>query len=119
MRRREFEQLVERAFESLPDRFKLLLDNVVVLIEDWPDSELLKNLGMEADETLFGLYEGDPLTSYGRDFGMTEPDRIHIFKGPLEEACDTADELIDEVRKTVLHEVGHFFGLNEDQVEHL
>ena len=119
MRRREFERLVEQAFESLPDQFKGLLDNVVVLIEDWPDAEMLKSLGMDDDETLFGLYEGDPLTSYGRDFGMTEPDRIYIFKGPLEEVCETPEELIDEVRKTVLHEVGHFFGLNEGQVEHL
>lgn len=120
MRRRDFELLVEQAFESLPDQFKRLLDNVVVLIEDWPDDATLAGVGLDPEvDTLFGLFEGEPRTAYGRDYGMAEPERITIFQGPLEEACESLDELVDEIRKTVLHEVGHYFGLNEEQVEHL
>jgi len=119
VRRREFERLVAEALESLPGPFKARLDNVAVLIEDWPSEELLDSLGMGPDETLMGYYEGTPLTEYGREYDMRLPDRILIFQGPIEEACRSRREIAEEVRKTVMHEVGHFFGLGEDQVEHL
>ena len=119
MRRREFERLVARALESLPDVFKERLEDVVVIIEDWPAQELLDDLGMPEDETLMGYYEGTPLTDFGRDYSMRLPDRIYVFKGPIEEACDTPAEVEEEILKTVMHEVGHFFGLSEEEVEHL
>ena len=119
MRRREFERLVARALESLPVPFQSRLDNVVVIVEDWPSPELLQDLEVDPDETLFGYYEGTPLTEYGRDAGAALPDRIYIYQGAIEEVCRTKAEIIEEVRKTVLHEVGHHFGLGEAELEHL
>ncbi len=119
MRRREFERLVAQALENLPEVFKERLEDVAVIIEDWPSQDLLDDLGMAEDETLMGYYEGTPLTDFGRDYSMRMPDRIYVFKGPIEEACDTPAQVEEEIRKTVMHEVGHFFGLSEDEVGHL
>ena len=123
MRRRQFEDLVAQAFESLPEPFSALLDNVVVQVEDWPDRELLETLEMEADDLLFGLYEPGGFEAEGlvitTDPGMRLPDRILIFQRAIEAVCDTPAEITEEIRKTVLHEVGHHFGLDEGQVEHL
>ena len=115
-----FEELVIQALEALPDAFKAHLDDVVVQVDRWPEDELLVSLGMDPEEdTLFGFYEGYPLTEYGRDRMTRLPDRIFIFQGPIEEVCRTTEEIVEEVRKTVVHEVGHFFGLDEDALEHL
>ena len=123
MRRRQFEDLVAQAFESLPEPFSALLDNVVVQVEDWPDRELLETLEMEADDLLFGLYEPGGFEAEGlvitTDPGMRLPDRILIFQRAIEAVCETPAEITEEIRKTVLHEVGHYFGLDEGQVEHL
>ena len=119
MRRREFERLVARALEALPEPFAAHLDNVIIIIEEWPRDELLRQMGMGPDETLMGYYEGTPLTEYGRDFGMQLPDRIFIFKGPIERLCNSREEVEEEIRKTVMHEVGHYFGLGEEELEHL
>ncbi len=123
MRRRQFEDLVAQAFESLPEPFSALLDNVVVQVEDWPDRELLETLEMEADDLLFGLYEPGGFEAEGlvitTDPGMRLPDRILIFQRAIEAVCETPAEITEEIRKTVLHEVGHHFGLDEGQVEHL
>lgn len=120
MRRRAFEDLVERALQSLPEQFQEQLGEIAIIVEDWPSREMLVELGMDPDEeTLFGLFEGDPLTAPDRDYSGRLPSRIYVFQGPIEEVCDTVDDIAEEVRLTVLHEVGHFFGLTEEQVEHL
>ena len=86
---------------------------------------LLEQMGMDPEEeTLFGYYEGTPGPDYFKyggsfDSGMTLPDRIFIYQGPIEDVCTSRAEIVEEVRKTVMHEVGHFFGLNEEEVEHL
>lgn len=105
--RRSFERLVAKALAGLPDEFQSRLENVVVLIEDEPPEDMTDTLG---------LYEGVPLTERTSD-DMSLPDLITLFKGPIERACHTEEELEDEVRLTVLHEVGHFFGLEEEQLE--
>lgn len=115
----KFEDLVASVFEALPEPFTSALDGVAVIVEDWPDADLMRELGLAEDETLFGLYDGVPLTSPDRGSNMTLPDRIFIFQGPIEEVCDSEAEIAEEIRKTVLHEVGHFFGLSEEQVDHL
>ncbi len=120
MRRREFEGLVEKALQSLPRQFLDQLGELQVIIEDWPSREQLLEFDMDPDEeTLFGLFvPGEPIlnaTSMNDHF----PDCIYVFKGPIEEVCDTVGEIAEEVRLTVLHEIGHYFGLNEEQVEHL
>jgi predicted Zn-dependent protease with MMP-like domain len=105
--RRRFERLVAKALASLPDEFKSRLENVVVLIEDEPPEDMPDTLG---------LYEGVPLTERTLD-DTCLPDRITLFKRSIEGACRTEDEIENEVRITVLHEVGHFFGLEEEQLE--
>ena len=115
--RRRFRRLVEQALERLPDEFQARLQNVAVVIEDWPSRALLRDLDVPEDELLFGLYEGLPLTEWGRDDMVRIPDRIRIFQGPIEEACATDEEIVAEVRTTVLHEVGHHFGLSDEDLD--
>ena len=104
---RRFERLVAKALSGLPKEFRSRLENVAVLIEDEPPKDMPDTLG---------LYEGVPLTERSLD-GITLPDRITLFKRPIERACRTEEEIEAEVRLTVLHEVGHFFGLEESQME--
>lgn len=105
-----FEELVGDALDSLPDELGVLMDNVVVLIEDW---------GEEPD--ILGLYDGIPLTergtSYGEGFAM--PDRIWIYRKAICEICDSEDAVVDEVAITVVHEVAHHFGIDDDRLEEL
>jgi predicted Zn-dependent protease with MMP-like domain len=117
LERKRFRGLVEQALARLPQRFQDALHNVAILIEDWPELELLRDLGMDEDDLLFGLYEGLPLTEWGRDDALRIPDRIRIFQGPIEEVCDSDEEIIAEVRSTVLHEVGHHFGMSDEELE--
>jgi predicted Zn-dependent protease with MMP-like domain len=110
----QFEAAVEEALAAIPEDLLGHLENVVVTVEDEPSPEDLADLGMDEDELLFGLYHGTPLperevSSYG---GL--PDRIVIYRLPLLEACATRRELLGEIRDTVIHEVGHYFGFDED-----
>jgi len=115
--RRRFQRLVDQALRSLPGDFKEQLQNLAVVVEDWPSRSLLRDLGVPEDDLLFGLYEGLPLTEWGRDDVLRIPDRIRIFQGPIEEVCTSDDEIVAEVRTTVLHEVGHHFGLSDEELE--
>jgi predicted Zn-dependent protease with MMP-like domain len=119
--RKRFEKLVGRALDLLPPEFQAHLENVTVVIEDEPDPELLEEMGFDPDDpedTLFGLYEGVPLTERRHD-DMLLPDRITIFRGPLLDWAESEEEIVEEVRITVLHEIGHFFGIDEDRMEEL
>lgn len=116
-----FEKLVARAMDRLPTEFRDHLENVGVVIAEEPDPELLRELGMDPkdpEDTLFGLYEGTPLTERFHD-DVLLPDRITLYRRPLLEWCESEEEVIDEVRVTVLHEVGHFFGMDEERLEEL
>lgn len=116
-----FERLVGRALDRLPEPFAEHMENVSVVIEDAPDEELLHSMGMDPDDpedTLFGLYEGVPLTERAFDEVLL-PDRITIFRRPLLEWCESEEDVVEEVRVTVLHEIGHFFGMDEDRLEDL
>lgn len=117
--RRKFEALVLKALESIPDLIRDRMQNVDVVIEDWPTDEQLVALGMEPDELLFGLYEGTPLIERGITVDPLLPDKITIFQGPLEDACETDREIEEEIRKTVVHEVAHHFGIDEERLEEL
>jgi predicted Zn-dependent protease with MMP-like domain len=113
----DFDQLVERALDGLPPELSELLDNVAIVVEDWPDRETqLSSDG--PDDTLYGLYEGVPLTERGDSYYGVLPDRITIFRGPLERDF-RADELEEQVRITVVHEIAHYFGFGEDRLEEL
>jgi predicted Zn-dependent protease with MMP-like domain len=111
----EFEALVEQALDGLPDDFADLLENVVVMVEDEPDPEDLEAMGLEPDEELFGLYQGIPQDERGTAY-MGLPDRVLIYRGPILRACDNRRQVIREVRDTVVHELGHHFGLEEEDM---
>ncbi|MFC2008463.1 metallopeptidase family protein [Chloroflexota bacterium] len=119
MRRQRFDRIVEKVLDSLPEEFAELLDNVVVFTEDAPSAELLAESEVPEGETLFGLYEGVPLTERTNNYGLVAPDRITIFQKPIEEACETEDEVAQQIRRTVLHELAHFFGIEEDRMDEI
>ena len=113
----EFEALVERALSSLPRQFKDRITNVAVVVEDWADDETLEELGIEPPDTLYGLYRGTDLTRRDSSYGNVLPDTIHIYQGPIEEDCDDPEEMAELVLDTVIHEIGHYFGLDDDTME--
>lgn len=117
--RRKFEALVARALDGLPELIGERMDNVDVVIEEWPAREQYQRLGLNPDEWLFGLYEGTPLLERGITSDPLLPDKITIFKGPLEEACENEDQAAEEIRRTVVHEVAHHFGIDEDRLRDL
>jgi len=112
----EFESLVAKALEELPEEFAGLLDNVVVLVEEEPDPEDLEALEMEPGEELFGLYQGTNLLERDSFYSGALPDRILIYRGPILRHCESRREVVREVRDTVIHELGHYFGMEEDQM---
>ena len=115
--RQEFDRLVDRALESIPACFAPYLENIMVEVKAKPSPKLLKRLEMEPDESLYGLYEGMPLVERGNGDPFL-PDRIVIFREPLiEDFGDDAQEIVEQIQLTVLHEIGHHFGLEDDEME--
>ena len=113
----DFYELVERALEGLPPELSRLLDNVAIVVDDWPEySTPLVSGGPE--DTLYGLYEGVPLTERGAGYFGVLPDKVTIFRGPLERDF-AKDELEEQVRITVVHEIAHYFGFEEARLEEL
>ena len=119
MDRRRFEQLIAEALEDLPDFFRQKLDNVAVVVTDWPSRADLIAAGLPPGQTLFGLYQGVPQTKRSSHYGMVPPDRITIFRGPILSACHNEAAIRDRARRVVLHELGHHFGLSEERLAEL
>ena len=119
MRDQDFERLVRDAVAELPERLAEWLRNVEVIVEAWPSRDQLVEVGVKRREDLFGLYEGIPLTERTSSYGMVLPDRITIFRGPILRVCSTPDEIRAEVRQTVVHEIAHHFGIDDDRLEDL
>ena len=109
MSREEFEELVGEALDLVPDELAGMIANVVVLVEDEPPE----------GEPLFGLYVGVPLTERGFGYGGVLPDRITIFRGPHLRACESIDELVDQIHITVVHEIAHYFGIEDEALDEL
>lgn len=114
--RQHFEALVDEALESLPDTVQAWLDNVAIVVGERPSPQQLAQVGLGPGELLFGLYVGVPKTQRGFTYGEIVPDKIVIFQRPIEQVCRTPDQIRECVRKTVLHEIGHHFGMDEDQL---
>ena len=114
-RRRGFERLVAEALAALPDGVLAMLDNVEVVVEDEPTTEQLAS----DDDTLFGLYQGVPLVDRDGSYSMVLPDKITIFRGPLEREFRNRVELAQQVRITVVHELAHHIGIDEDRLDEL
>ena len=119
MTRRQFEALVERALRRLPRKFKDKLANIAVVVEDWPDDETLADLGIEPPDTLYGLYRGVDLTHRDSSYVNVLPDTVTIYQGPIEEDCADEEEMAELVRETVIHELGHYFGLDDETMERI
>ena len=117
MKKQDFYELVEEALEGLPPELAELLDNVAIVVEDWPDYSTPLAPGQE-DDVLYGLYEGIPLTERAAGYYGFLPDKITIFRGPLERDF-RYDELEEQVRITVVHEIAHHFGFDEERIAEL
>ncbi len=113
----EFEQLVRQAVDGLPEEYSRLLKNVAVVVEEEPAREVLDELGLESEDDLLGLYSG---TAVGEesffDAGGILPAKISIYRSPILRLCRSAEEVVQEVRDTVVHEIGHHFGLDDDEM---
>ena len=121
MSAQEFEDVVGDALDRIPADLAEAMDNVVVLVQDEPDPEMLT--AEDYDEaglpTLLGLYDGVPLTERDEGWSMVLPDRILIFRGPLERWCTSREELVEEIMVTVIHEVAHHFGIPDERLHEL
>lgn len=113
----EFQELVQQALDSLPDEYAKLLSNVAVVVEDEPSPDVLADLEMEEDEDLLGLYQGLSIDkeSFFQTGGQL-PAKISIYRGPILRLCRTKKEVVQEVRDTVVHEIGHHFGFDDDEM---
>jgi predicted Zn-dependent protease with MMP-like domain len=119
MTRERFEGLVEQALREIPKRFRKAMQNVALVVEDEPPEDVLDDLEIEPGDTLFGLYQGTPLTQRSWGHGNNLPDRISIYQGPIEDACEDEDEIRDCIAETVIHEFGHYFGMSEEEIEEI
>ena len=116
----EFEKTVEQAIADLPEELRELLEECSVIIADWADDpELMEHIGIDhPDETPYGFYDGTPVGMRGpTENSFVMPDRIYLFRGPLTEDFPERDELVEEIRVTLFHELGHLIGLDEDDME--
>jgi predicted Zn-dependent protease with MMP-like domain len=117
--RKEFEQLVAEALASIPRRFRKAMKNIAIVVEDEPSRDLLREMEIEPPDTLLGLYQGTPLTERPWGYGNALPDRVLIFQGPHERAAEDEDDLVVAIGETLIHEIGHYFGMNEEEIEEI
>lgn len=117
--RAEFEQLVAQALDDLPPQFQQAMDNVEVLIEVWPSIQDLRTAGLSNGQTLLGLYHGIPLTDRTGGYVLVPPDTITIYQGPIEQVYRTPQAIRDGVKHTVIHELAHHFGIDDDRLRAL
>jgi len=117
--RREFEELVVIALKRLPKFFKKKMKNVDVVVEDRASRELLSEMGLQSPYDLLGLYQGIPLDRRGFYYGNVLPDKITLFQIPIESICQTKEGIEEKVREVVIHEVGHYFGLDDERLREL
>ncbi len=119
MDRERFERLVERAVASLPEEFHARLENVDVVVEDWPSRHDLASLGLRNRYGLLGLYQGVPLTERGGHYGLVPPDKITIFQKPIETKCRDDAKITAEIGRVVRHEIAHHFGIGDGRLREL
>lgn len=118
--RRRFEELVSEAMDQIPDPLWAAVDNVAVIVEEWPTRRQIDSTGAPPGTTLLGLYEGVPLTVRTGNYGLVSPDKITIFRGPILRICPPDEDAIRaQVRQTVLHEIAHHFGISDARLMEL
>jgi len=119
MDRERFEGLVARAVEDLPEEFLARLQNVDVVIEDYPTSGQLRRVGLRHGQTLLGLYEGVPQTRRGGHYGLVPPDKITIFQKPIEAGWRHDTDISAEIQRVVKHEIAHHFGISDARLRQI
>jgi predicted Zn-dependent protease with MMP-like domain len=118
MTRKEFEKVVEEAVASLPEKFRAKIDNVDFRVAESPNRRQRRGPG-KREPSLYGLYEGIPYGQRGPQYNMALPDRITIFRRAIERDCRSRKEMLKCIQETVLHEIGHYFGLDDRQLDDL
>ncbi len=116
MTRAHFRTLVAEAIDTIPARFAREVKNVAIVIEDYPADDLLDEMDMGPEDVLLGLYQGTPLPERRWDHGNALPDRITLYQGSIEDDCESEDEIVVAIGETLIHELGHYFGLSEDEI---
>lgn len=119
MNRDIFTQLVAEAVDALPPEFSDKLSNVEIVVEDWPSREILNRAGIARPAELLGFYQGIPQTRRTRNYGLVLPDKISIFKRPIEIRCRTPDEITQTITHVLQHEIAHHFGINDQRLRDL
>jgi len=117
MTREAFDRIVAEALDGIPRKFRSAMKNIAIVVEDEPSADILEEMEIEPPDSLFGLYQGVPLTERGWGHGNALPDRILIFQGPHEREAADEEDLIASVGETLIHEIGHYFGLSEEEIE--
>jgi predicted Zn-dependent protease with MMP-like domain len=117
--RERFDQIVQRAIGRIPDEFRTHLDNMIITVQARPSAELLEEMGYDPDEELLGVYTGIPLTERSTFDPPLYPDAIYLFQEPLQEMCADFEELEREIEITVVHEIAHYLGIDEDRLAEL
>lgn len=117
MTREDFRELVEEAIDTIPRKFAREVRNLAIVIEDQASDELLDEMDLDHPRELLGLYQGTPLNERGWGYGNALPDRITLFQQSIEEDCaDDEDEIVVAIGETLIHELGHYFGMTEEQI---
>jgi len=117
--REQFERLVAEAIALIPRRFRREMNNLALVVEDEPSLALLDEMEIEPPDSLYGLYQGTPLPERAWAHGNNLPDKITLFQRPIEHDCEDEDEVRDVIGETLIHEVGHYFGLSEEEIEEI
>ena len=119
METQRFEQMVARAIESMPEEIRERLENIDVVVADYPTRDQLYRSGLKRNEALLGLYEGVPLTRRTHGYGFVTPDKITIFQRSIEAACRNDAQITSKIQQVVRHEIAHHFGIDDDRLEEL
>ena len=119
MTRADFERLVAEAVMLIPEHFRDEMKNLALVVEEEPGAELLEEMEIEPPDSLYGLYQGTPLPERTWGYGNALPDRITLFQRPIEGDCEDDDEIRAAIGETLIHEVGHYFGLSEEEIEEI
>ena len=116
MDRERFEELVDMALQDMPAEFRERLENIAIVVEDWPTQDQLNRAKVRHRQQLLGLYEGVPLTKRSRWISMKLPDKITIFQKPIENSCRYDKDIVKTIREVVYHEVAHYFGISDKRL---
>ena len=115
----EFERQVQKALEELPPELSRHIANVAIVVEEWPDEDTVEMAGVEDAADLLGFYHGIPLTERTHEYGLVLPDKISLYRQPILRSCRNDHEVRATIRRTIRHELAHFFGIDDDRLEEI